>query len=146
MYTLLEGNRPIWLPMLSGSMAPYILPGDELYIIPKIDKFKTGNIVVFYKDGKFFSHRVIFSIKLYNRVIILEKGDANRVASFIDANKALGRVVKLKRDGNTLDLLDSIEEKKATTTAIKSFLHLMNIGGKEYIKGKIKKCINLIWK
>lgn len=146
MYTLLEGKQPIWLPMLSGSMAPFLLPGDKLYINPTIDTFKSGNIVVFFKEGKFFSHRVIFTMKLKNRVLILEKGDANNVASFINANKALGRITKLKRNQKTFDLLVDKEEKKAAKTARKSLWHLIKRGSKEYIKGSIKKCINIILK
>jgi len=139
MSELLEGKNPVWLPLLSGSMAPSLLPGDKLYIEPEIDKFKSGDIVVFFARGKFFSHRVLLSIKLNKTKYLLEMGDANHQASFISTSKALGRVTKLRRGELILILTSRVEEKTAKKTAKKSLWHLIKKSSVDFIKSRIKK-------
>jgi signal peptidase I len=141
MIELMEGKHSVWLPVLSGSMAPSILPDDEIYIEPKITEFKRGDIVVFYSKGKFFGHRIIFTIRFRHKVLFLEKGDANNQASFISESKALGQVTKLRRGDSFQQFTGKSAEKIARKTARKSFFHLIIKGSICFVKGKIKKCI-----
>ena len=130
MRQLLEGNEPIWLPLLSGSMSPALLPGDDLYIEPKPAAFKRGDIAVFFTKGKFFSHRVILTFPFRRKTFIVEKGDANYQSGFITYEKALGRVTKIRRGNVIFHLTSTDEEKKARKMAMKSIL--------TSIRGRIK--------
>ena len=79
-------GQTIWLPVLSGSMAPAFLPGDEV-MIRVVDQSESeklalhGTVVVFYDNGKFYFHRILFTSKLLKNVY--EKGDSNPSGSWI---------------------------------------------------------------
>lgn len=127
MRRLLKGEGPLWLPLLSGSMAPDLLPDDELYIETEYDKLKTGDIAVFFSNGKFYSHRVLCRFSFGKRRYILEKGDANFTASLIRENKTLGIVTKYRRMGSEVDLTGAEDVSKARAKAFRSFLKLLKI-------------------
>jgi len=141
MIELMEGKHSVWLPVLSGSMAPSILPDDQIYIEPKNIDYKRGNIVVFLSEGKFISHRIILSIRFRNKVLLLEKGDANNQASIISERKAFGQVTRIRRGDSLQQLTGKKEEKIARKKACKSLFHLISKGSLYFVKGKIKKCI-----
>lgn len=142
MKQLLEGKHAQWLPVLSGSMAPTILPGDDIFINPGITSFKTGDIVVFYKEGQFVSHRIIFLGRKKTRSIILEKGDANRHADSLSLSNIFGRVTKIRRGDRVQFLTEPAEELKAKKLATKSFVHLLSSASRSGMKRKLKKWIS----
>jgi len=78
--------------VVSGSMSPTINVHD--LIIVKIDnEVKEDDIVTFYKDNAFITHRVIEYKSDDN---ILTKGDANNtIDKSISKNEVLGKVVKV---------------------------------------------------
>jgi len=106
-----------WQPVLSGSMAPRFLPNDEVEIrIIDIEEdqrsIKPGKIAVFYKDGSFFFHRIIFSIGKK----VFEKGDANTQGSWILRKRIIGLVVGHRRmeDGKYVSIsLTPFNRRKA---------------------------------
>lgn len=88
------------LPLLSGSMAPTILPGDTVRVRGAADRgVHTGDVAVFIKDGKLTAHRVIFSLNLGPLSYLLEMGDANRVPARLHRASVLGFVVSVERGG-----------------------------------------------
>lgn len=127
MAALLEGKEPIWLPLLSGSMAPALLPGDQLYIDPEKRDPRSGDVAVFFRDGLFFSHRVLVSFLWRRKRYILEKGDANRSASFISSDKVLGTVRKFSRDSRISDLTTIDAVKNSKRAVRQSFLHIFGL-------------------
>ncbi len=107
LHALLSGTSRelVKLPLLTGSMAPAILPGDLLSIRPIGErKVHTGDVAVFYKHGKLTAHRIIFAFRLFSRALLLEKGDANRGAGLLDQRTILGTVVAIERGGLRLPL------------------------------------------
>jgi len=127
MSLLLEGKEPLWLPILSGSMAPSLLPGDELFIDPGMRTPRRGSIAVFYSRGTFFSHRILFSFKWGKKLYIFEKGDANDSARLIPAGKMLGTVLKVRREGYEADLTTEEAVRRSRKLAVRSFLKLLRI-------------------
>jgi len=127
MSRLLEGKEPLWLPLLSGSMAPSLLPGDKLYIDPRVRTLQSGSIAVFYRKGTFFCHRILFSFKWGNKHYIFEKGDANDSARFILAGKMLGTVLKVRREGKETDLTTEEAVRGSRKLARRSSMRLLRI-------------------
>lgn len=127
MRKLLKGEGPLWLPLLSGSMAPSLLPNDELFIETDFSGLKIGEIAVFFSNGKFYSHRILLKLRFLKKSYVLEKGDANYTASLIPVSKVLGKVTKMRRDGKISDLSDPREVLEARRKALRSFLKLLRI-------------------
>lgn len=124
---LLEGKEALWLPLLSGSMAPALLPGDELYIDPQRRTPRRGEIAVFFREGRFFSHRVLFSFRWGTSRFLCEKGDANSSARFIAEKKVLGTVLRFKRNGLETDLTSAEAVRFSKKLARRSFFRLWKI-------------------
>lgn len=125
MSQLLEGKTAVCAPLLSGSMAPFLLPGDDLYIEPIQRKLRSGDIAVFFDRGKFYSHRVLFSIPWGKRRFILEKGDANHKANLLLYTKAIGKVTRFQRDDIIQDLTTDKGEKISRIIARQSLLNVI---------------------
>jgi signal peptidase I len=116
------GDKTVVLPILSGSMAGTLLPGDILLVRPLGGKkAHTGDIVVFRDGGKLVAHRLIFVFRLFSFAFLVEKGDANRTATIIDPKSIVGRVEAAHR--NEKLILDMTEETRRTARrlAAKSF-------------------------
>jgi signal peptidase I len=88
------------LPMLSGSMAPYLSPGDLLQVVP-IDSAKAhiGDIIVFRESRKLVAHRLIFAFRVFSFALYIEKGDANPMPTMILPGQIVGRVELARREG-----------------------------------------------
>jgi len=105
--SLVEGSSRelVMLPLLTGSMAPAILPGDILCISPIGSRMvHTGDIAVFLKDGRLTAHRIIFAFRLCGQGLMLEMGDANRSATLLNPQSVLGTVVALHRGSAHISL------------------------------------------
>jgi signal peptidase I len=91
------------LPLLSGSMAPTLLPGDLLTVRPLDgNRAHVGDIVVFRDDRKLVAHRLIFAFRLFSFALYLQKGDANRMPERIEPRRIVGRVETARRDGKLI--------------------------------------------
>ena len=102
LHSLLGGNTqdPIRLTLLSGSMAPALLPGDTLLIQALAgNRVHNGDVVVFMKERKVTAHRIIFVFRCRAISLLLEMGDANHKASLLDQKAVLGKVRALERQG-----------------------------------------------
>lgn len=89
----LKPGDTVWYPVLSGSMAPFFLPGDEV-LIRIIDPgnpgkvFRAGRVIIFFQQGKFSFHRIL--IFLPYLFWIYQKGDANKSGSWISVKRVIG--------------------------------------------------------
>jgi len=120
----IEGE--VFLPMLSGSMADAILPGDILAIRSMTgEKAHIGDIVVFKEKGKLVAHRLILVFRLFSFSFIVEKGDANKVASLIDAGAIVGIVDSARRNGIlVLSRTPEAKERGRRVSARALFAHI----------------------
>jgi signal peptidase I len=95
-----EVDRDLVLPLLSGSMADALLPGDMLTVRALDGKnAHIGDIVVFRDDRKLVAHRLIFVFRLFSFALFMEKGDANPTATIIKPEMIVGRVEAARRNG-----------------------------------------------
>jgi hypothetical protein len=136
---LLSGNRkePVWLPVLSGSMGPLLIPGDEVLILPCSWKCcGTGDIIIFRQGLSLFVHRMIFRGRFFQKVLIFQKGDAMERGGFIPPDSIVGRCARRRRGGKEL-LLD---DKKTNMKLVRKIRKkLIKQTGKGIIKWLLKK-------
>ncbi len=104
-----------WVPVLSGSMAPGFLPGDEVEILildrtEAESELKPGMIAVFYENGIIYFHRILFINIFSGR--IYQKGDGNTDGSWISVSRIIGRVTSGRRSGQ--DGISEYDDKKWT--------------------------------
>ncbi len=77
--------------VISGSMSPTIEKWD-LILIKQKDNYEVGDVVSFYNDGAYITHRIVEK----NNETYITKGDANNtVDSPITKDKIAGKVVKV---------------------------------------------------
>jgi signal peptidase I len=96
-----DGDR--MLPLLSGSMADTLLPGDILTIHPLDGKeAHVGDIVVFRDGYRLIAHRLIVVFRLGSLTLLVEKGDANPIATIIQPDCIVGRVKAASRGGRLI--------------------------------------------
>ncbi|MDC7219333.1 MAG: hypothetical protein PQJ59_05295 [Spirochaetales bacterium] len=99
-HALLTGQQGeiLWLPLLTGSMAPNIYPGELLKItLCHKNEVQWGEVALFYREGKFTAHRIYMS-SLWKGQKVYEKGDANSHGSWINRDRILGKVTGVKND------------------------------------------------
>lgn len=98
-----EFDGELLLPLLSGSMANTLLPGDILTVRPLHgERAHVGDIVVFREERKLVAHRLIFAFRLFSFALYLQKGDANRIPALIRPGQIVGRVETARRDGKLI--------------------------------------------
>jgi signal peptidase I len=99
------------LPLLSGSMAPTLIPGDLLTVQPLDGKRPhAGDIVVFREEHKLVAHRLLLAFRIFSLALYLQKGDANRKIGLVKPEQIVGRVADARRMG-TLVLEDTPEAR-----------------------------------
>jgi len=92
--------------VVSDSMSPFIKARDIIVIRPVTPKeLRLGDIVVFDKEGRLFSHRLIRKYFKANRHIFITKSDRTFVADmpFTD-KKLMGKVSRVQKSVKTLNL------------------------------------------
>lgn len=84
-----------------SSMIPSIYPGDLLTVRSEsIANARTGEIVLFLLEGRWFVHRVVRQWPEGNRVVFATRGDAlTREDPSLDGTQLLGRVTSIVRRG-----------------------------------------------
>lgn len=118
------------LPLLSGSMAPTVLPGDIVLVRGAAGHgVHTGDIAVFIKNGRLTAHRVIFSLTIGPLSYLLEMGDANRVPARLHRASVLGFVVSVERDGEPVpfDRRSDASRRIARESRIRSIATLLRV-------------------
>ncbi len=136
------GDRA-WVPVLSGSMAPGFLPGDEveILILDRIEaesELKPGMIAVFYENGIIYFHRILFINIFSGR--IYQKGDGNPEGSWISAGRIIGKVTSGRRssqDGS----LEYDDGRWTTGQARRQFIKTQIMAVLRYAKAVSKRII-----
>jgi hypothetical protein len=86
-----------WLPVLTGSMAPLIHPGDEVLVSKvAVEQIRFGDIIVFRRDGDLIVHRVLKKWRTVDTICFGEKGDMSHTYGLVGGEKIVGRVTTVK--------------------------------------------------
>jgi len=79
------------LPVLSGSMAPTIPAGSTLVVrAASWRESHDGEVVVFRDEQSLVAHRRLLALPYLTGALILQKGDTNATAGWIDATRIVG--------------------------------------------------------
>ena len=121
-------KNTVRLPLLSGSMAPTLLPGDVLRVRPADGHHvHTGDIVVFLKNGTVTAHRLVFAVRLLGRTFLMEMGDANLSAAVLQPAAVLGVVESAERQEKRVSLSCGGANWQARRTAARMLRrHIIN--------------------
>lgn len=85
-------------------MLPTLIQGDILSISSTDkDPLRSGDIVMFGKNGATICHRIIFKFKIGKRVYFLEKGDNKLSVHLLKKRNILGKVKKIYRGKDVFD-------------------------------------------
>ncbi len=92
-----------WLPVLTGSMAPLIRPGDSVLVTrTNVDKLHSGDIIAFRRGDNIIVHRVLHSRRHEGATCFHEKGDATYFSRSVQGEDIIGKITALKRGGKTV--------------------------------------------
>jgi hypothetical protein len=115
-----------WLPVLTGSMAPTLKPGDQVMVtVAGADGISFGDIFLFRRNGEFIVHRALKKINNSRRSGLLEQGDGRRALRPVSGHRVVGRVSVAYRDGKILDF-DS-PASRATSLVLSAWLYLASV-------------------
>ena len=90
-------GKQVTLPVLSGSMAPLLVPGGTVRIEQTSWRAcRPGDIVVFREDGHLTAHRLLYALCLRGRWYLYQKGDANEYGSWLKAEQVVGVAVEAR--------------------------------------------------
>lgn len=82
------------LPVLSGSMLPYLCPGGKVCVQnTPAHKCHLGDIIVFKESERLIAHRVLLRLRIGRRLYLYQKGDAAGVGHWVRGDDILGVVV-----------------------------------------------------
>jgi hypothetical protein len=87
-------NNCLVLPVLSGSMMPYVSPGGHICIECSAGRPRLGDILVFRESEKLVAHRLLCRMSLGRRRFLYQRGDAAGVGRWIEEKQVLGVVTK----------------------------------------------------
>jgi signal peptidase I len=102
----LRGGKTIALGISGKSMRPLIRQGDSILIEKCAPRsFSIGDIITFKKDGKYFTHRLLWTTKRGNDIRLVTRGDneINTDPPVLPVS-VLGKVASIQRGHRTLCL------------------------------------------
>jgi signal peptidase I len=135
-----DGMGEALLPMLSGSMAPELLPGDTLTVRPAdAGKVHRGDVIVFRDGPRLVAHRLVFAACFGRLSILVEKGDANLSASFLRPESIVGIVISTSRAGRAV--IEGIGEsrERGRRIALRSIARLGSLDALRELKRRLKR-------
>ena len=93
------------LPVTGTSMLPALWPGDVVEVRRQsMAETLPGEIVVFDRDGRLLTHRVVGKVDAPEGVLLIARGDAlRRPDPAINPEELLGRVTAIWRGGRRLE-------------------------------------------
>jgi len=81
------------LPVLSGSMMPYLRPGGRVLVeCAAAGRCNLGDIIVFRNADKLVAHRLLFRLRVGNRRYLYQKGDAAGTGYWVREDQMVGVV------------------------------------------------------
>jgi hypothetical protein len=93
------------------SMLPLIRETDAIGVIPirQTEQLRIGDIALFQGTAGMVAHRIVDKFSKDNCTYLYEKGDNTAVLpTIISGEKIVGKVVRIYRPGNTIDLTSSL--------------------------------------
>ena len=86
------------------SMLPSLWPGDVLTIrAAQLDELSEGKLVLFRREGRFVTHRVLRKAQVNGQTCLITRGDSMlREDHPVIPSEVLGEVISTKRDGREL--------------------------------------------
>jgi len=117
-----ESGQQRWWPTAGGSMMPLIANGDEVLLQFDFHDLHRGDIVVFRRDtlrpDGLIAHRIIRVYQDDRDRVILTKGDNCAMADAPVARQdILGRVVAIRRAGESMDMDTPARRRRARLIA-----------------------------
>jgi len=86
-----------WLAVSGNSMTPLIHLGDQVLVSRVVSEhIRSGDIVLFRRDGDMIVHRVLKRHRTDKGIGFSEKGDNTLTSGLIEADKIIGRVIMVK--------------------------------------------------
>ncbi len=103
---VLRSGGAVTLRVLGGSMWPWLRSGDALSVRREdAARIHLGEVVLFFREGRLFAHRVIRKTWREGRPVLITKGDAlPRADAPLDESELLGRVFRVRRAGREFAL------------------------------------------
>ncbi len=128
----LRGGEALWFRVASGSMAPTIREGDRVRIEPaKAKDIRSGEIAAFETAQGLVIHRIVQHEQIDTGVRLLEMGDVDLRASWVEESAVVGRVVVVHQGTCQIDLQRPIAQKCGTVTAFLRYrLYLLHTNKK----------------
>lgn len=106
-------EEPVWLPVLTGSMAPTLIPGDEVLAAPcGWKECSVGEIIVFRHQRSLIAHRLIAEIPFAPGGLLLQQGDGMHRGSLIRGRDIAGKCLVRRRSGTETSLTVPEENRK----------------------------------
>ncbi len=115
-------GQSTWFRVASGSMEPTLHAGDRVYIQPvKASEFRAGEIAAFETADGLVIHRIIHRKQTNAAIRLMEMGDADLRASWIEEQAVVGQVVAVRHRSRQIDLLHRIARRYGAVTAYLRF-------------------------
>jgi len=113
-YGSLRPGEVITLPVLSGSMMPYLVPGKEIKIQSvSWSDCRPGTIIIYKEHNRLSAHRLLLRVNLFGTCYLYQKGDVNPYGHWIGADRVVGVVIETHdANGHYIDF--RTEEAKLT--------------------------------
>ena len=120
-------TEPVWIPVLSGSMSPTLIPGDLVLIVPgNWKKCAVGDIIVFREAHSLTSHRLIGKIRFPGKAFFFQQADGMNHGGFIPVESVIGTCATMRRHNTETTLLDrKINKALANRSRMRMILFLV---------------------
>lgn len=94
-----------WVPIEGHSMRPLLRAGDSVLVVHSREGIRRGDVVVFRDKGRQVAHRVLRIVNGDAGSVLSTRGDSVRRSDApVPAQKIVGRVVAIRRDGRRIRL------------------------------------------
>jgi len=128
----LRAGETLWFQVVSGSMVPTLNVCDSVRIEPVNAKdIHNGDIAAFETDQGLVIHRIVQQERKGASIRLLEMGDVDLRASWVEEQAVVGRVAIVRRSTRQIDLRRPIAKRCGTVTAyVRYRLYLLHTNKK----------------
>ncbi|MBN1291297.1 MAG: hypothetical protein JXB48_05595 [Candidatus Latescibacteria bacterium] len=105
MHGQIKGGEIVTLPVLSGSMMPYLVPGNKIKIQSASWRdCKIGDIIIFKEKNRLSAHRLLLRCCFWGKCYLYQKGDSISTGHWIKSDRVVGVVVESENtEGQVID-------------------------------------------
>jgi signal peptidase I len=143
----LRAGETLWFQVVTGSMVPTLSIGDRVRIDPvKAKEINNGEIAAFETDQGLVIHRIVRQEQRGTGVRLLEMGDVDLRASWVEEQAVVGRVAVVHHDTLEIDLQHPIAKRGGTVTAyLRYWLYLLHTNKKfAALRVAVRRCSRLV--